>query len=157
MRLTFTAAIAAATLVSCGSPSAEGREASAVERLVAALEQRVPLPDASRTLGGYDRYYAVSEDRIEGLYLSSDRRLGRVHLVDRDRFPEAKGEGCAVVRVTYNRADDRFDQILCNVAQLAELQLLPATSPRGSVQEERGAEIHRPPIEPTPASGGERG
>ena len=136
MRLTLAAA-AATALAACGSTAPDDRQPAA-EDAVAALEKQVPLPDASRALAGYQRYYAVSEDRIEGVYLSSRSGPGRVHLVDRRELPQAAGEGCSVVKLTFQRTDGRFGQILCNEARLPERRPAPEAAARPRSKGERG-------------------
>jgi hypothetical protein len=132
-------AAAMTALAACGSPSAHGRE-SVAEAAIAAFEKNVPLPDASRTLGGYERYYAVSADRIEAVYLLSRRGAGRIHRVERRELPQVKDGGCAVVNIVLERAANRFARILCNPVRLTE------RAPK--------IELELPGM---PASGGERG
>ena len=132
MRLTLTAA-AVSTLVACASSAAD--QAAQAAALIAALETKVPLPDASRPLANYERYYAVSRDRIEAVYLSPPRGSGRVHLVDRRELPKAKAGGCSAVNLVFDRSSNRFDRILCAEVRLtgAEPRLRPVggTGSRG--------------------------
>ncbi len=137
LALAFVAA-AAAALAACGSPSAHGKESEA-DAAIAALEKKVPLPDATRALSGYERYYALSKERIHAVYLLSRQGAGRIHRVEQGDLPRVKEGGCGVVNIVYNRAEDRFARILCNELRLTQsapkLQLparLPATGlPRG--------------------------
>lgn len=138
MKLALSAVAAAfTTLAACGSPSAHGKEAEA-EAAIAVVEKKVPLPDASRTLGGYDRYYAVAQDRIDAVYLLSRGGAGRIHRVEREDLPQAKEGGCSVVNIVFDRAGDRFARVLCNEVRLTE----------------RAPELELPG---TGAAGGERG
>jgi hypothetical protein len=136
VRLTVAliAAAAAASLAACGSPSAHGKEAEA-QAAVAALEEKVPLPDASRALRRYERYYAVSTDRIEAVYLSSRRGAGDIHLVRRDELPQPKDGGCSTVNIVFDRTSNRFQRVLCNELRLTQIEPvvgLPVTlAPRG--------------------------
>ena len=118
MRLILTAT-AVAALAACGSPAANGKEAEA-EALITVLERQVTLPDASRTLGGYERYYTVSQDRIDAVYLLSPQGTGRIHLVD--QLPQAKAEGCSAVNLVFDRASNRFQRILCNDVRLTRVE-----------------------------------
>ncbi len=133
------ASVAAAltTLAACGSPSAHGKESDA-EAAIAAFEKKVPLPDASRTLSDYDRYYVLSDDRIEAVYLSSPRGSGGSHLVERRELPQAKEGGCSVVTILFDRTSNRFARILCNEVRLTHHEPgveLPGMRPSGG---ERG-------------------
>jgi hypothetical protein len=129
---TVTAALAA--LAACGSPSAHGKEGDA-EAAIAAFEKKVPLPDATRTLGGYERYYAVSDDRIEAVYLSSPSGSGGSRVVEQRELPQAKEGGCSVVTIVFDRTSNRFHRVLCNEVRLTQLQPaveMPGTpAPRG--------------------------
>ena len=137
MRATLAVIAAVTALAACASPPARG-EGTDAEAAVAALEREVPLPDASRGLAGYERYYAVSGDRIEAVYRSSPLGSGRVHVVERPQLPQPQGGGCAVVNIVFDRTSRRFERILCNDVSLADYR--PA-----------------PEVPATPASGGERG
>ncbi len=138
MRFTLALVAAAAwPLAACGSPSAHGREAE-VEAAVAALEAAVPLPDASRALARYDRYYAVSKDRIEAVFLSSRRGAGEIHVVQRRELPQPKEGGCSTVNIVFDRTSKRFQRVLCNEIRLTDRTIqmqLPAMPPSGG---ERG-------------------
>lgn len=124
MRLILTAA-AVAALCACGFPAADGREATA-QALVAALERMVPLPDASRPLAGYERYYSVSRDRISAIYLAASGGAGRVHLVGANALPTAKAEGCSAVTMVFDRAVNQFQRITCNDVRLTHAGPVPA-------------------------------
>ena len=124
MRRILTAA-AVAALCACGFPAADGREASA-QALIAALEKMVPLPDASRPLAGYERYYALSEDRIAGVYLPSRGGSGQVHVVDRGKLPQAKAEGCSAVTLIFDRGSNQFQRITCNDVRISHAEPVPA-------------------------------
>jgi hypothetical protein len=137
VKATFTAVAAIAALHACASPPADGRQAEA-QAAVAALEKKVSLPDASRTLAGYDRYYAISKERIEAVYLSSARGSGRVHLVDRSELPKAKEEGCAAVNIVFDRKGKRFGRILCNGVRLTERSIDIRLPVAGAPGGERG-------------------
>ena len=136
MRRILTAA-AVAALCACGFPAANGSEAKALA-VVTALEKMVPLPDATRPLAGYERFYSVAEDRIAAVYLPAPRGSGRVHLVERSGLPQGKSEGCSVVSLVYDRASKQFARILCNQVALSRIDAAPR-------------------IAETPPSGGERG
>ena len=136
MKRILTAA-AVAALCACGFPAADGREAQA-QALIAALEKMLPLPDASRPLAGYERYYALSEDRIAGVYLPSQGGSGRVHLVDRDKLPQAKTEGCSAVTVIFDRATNQFARITCNDVRLTHAEPAPAMVAPAPSEGERG-------------------
>ena len=136
MRLILATA-AATALFGCGSPAANGSEAKALA-LVAALERMVPLPDASRPLVGYERFYSVTKDQIAAVYLLSRGGSGRVHLVDRNKLPQAKAEGCSAVTVVFDRATNQFARISCNdvrISHAAPAPTLVAPAPSGG---ERG-------------------
>jgi hypothetical protein len=138
---------ALSALGACGFPAAGGREAGA-QALVATLEKMVPLPDASRPLAAYERYYAVSADRIAAIYLASPEGSGRVHLVDRAELPKAKAEGCSAVTLEFDRASNQFVRILCNEVRLSHAEPAPAIA---------APAIVAPPIGAPVPSGGERG
>ncbi len=134
MRLIPTAAVVTA-LVACASPPVSGRESEA-QALVAALERQLTLPDASRLLGSYERYYAISEQRIEAVFLPSRQGSGGVRLVS--QLPERKAGGCSVVNVVFDRARKRFERILCNDARLARAAPLPSLPALPAASPERG-------------------
>ena len=130
-----TAAVAA--LFACGSPPASGSEAKALA-VVTALEKMVPLPDATRPLAGYERFYSVAEDRIAAVYLPATRGSGRVHLVERSGLPQGKSEGCSVVNLVYDRASRQFARILCNQAALSRIDEAPRIAAKPPSGGERG-------------------
>ena len=78
------------------------------------------LPDAGRSLVSYERYYALSEDRIEAVYLPAGQGTGRVHLTN--SLPQPRATGCSVVNIVFDRASGRFERILCNDAQMARTE-----------------------------------
>ena len=137
MRITLAAVAAVTVLVACASPSAHGKEAEA-EAAIAALEKDVPLPDASRALAGYDRYYAISENRIEAVYLSSGRGSGRIHHLERRDLPRVKDGGCSVVNIVFDRTSNRFARILCNGLRTAHLEPGVGAVGNGASGGERG-------------------
>lgn len=141
VKLALAAAAGAASLAACGSPSAHGKESEA-DAAIAALEKKVPLPDARRALAGYERYYALSKERIEAVYLLPRGGAGRVHRVEPGSLPKVKEGGCAVVNIVYERGSDRFTRVLCNQLRLTEAVpklLVPAELPvSGPPRGERG-------------------
>lgn len=130
-----TAAVTA--LFACGSPPANGSEAKALA-VVAALEKMVPLPDATRPLAGYERFYSVSKDRIAAVYLPAPRGSGRVHLVEGSGLPQGKSEGCSVVNLIFDRASNQFARILCNQVALSRVELAPRIAAKAPLRGERG-------------------
>ena len=150
VRLILTAA-ALSALVACGSGPADGKEAEA-QALIAALEKEVALPDATRLLAGYDRYYSVSEDRIEAVYLSSPSGSGGIHLVEGRKLPQAEAEGCSAVNLVFDRGSNSFQRILCNELRLTQAKLAPELAPEQAPQVELLPKAAR-----TRGSRGERG
>lgn len=120
MKLILAAATLGA-LAACGSSVAGGKEAE-TQALIAALEADVPLPDSTRPLSGYERYYSVSEGRIEAVYVESPGGTGRVRLVGAGKLPQPQAEGCSVVNLVFDRANQRFERVLCGEVRLAEAE-----------------------------------
>jgi hypothetical protein len=87
------------------------------EDLVEGAEDRLVLPENAEPLRMYNRYYVVSGDVAEGIYISAEGRPGTVEFFDsRSKLPFVADGGCFVVHVRLNLKTGAWERPFCNGA-----------------------------------------
>lgn len=85
--------------------------------LVAAVEAHLTLPESSRPIGSYGRYYYGRLEHghrvLVGEFVLGDPSPG-VHIVSPANAPKVLDGGCSVVNLTYNPAHNKVISLFCN-------------------------------------------
>lgn len=95
----------------CAATGANSDQIAMIKR----MESRIILPAEASSLEDYNRFYYVRANQIEGVFIFSGHRRGRISIVAQPELPiERRDGGCSVIRLTYDRSEERWTSVVCN-------------------------------------------
>jgi hypothetical protein len=96
------------TVAACDSPED-------TTALIERAETELVLPANARALGSYDRFYAISGDKAEGIFLSSSKGKGKITIARTKKdLPFVADGGCYVVHVRLDIKTKTWERPFCN-------------------------------------------
>lgn len=85
--------------------------------LVAEVEAHITLPEGSKPIGSYSRYYYGRLEHghrvLVGEFVLDDSAPG-VYIVSATHAPKVLDGGCSVVNLTYDTAHKKVTSLFCN-------------------------------------------
>jgi hypothetical protein len=84
-------------------------------KFIKSVEKSLVLPAKAEPLHRYDRTYALGPSQIKGILLFNGAEEGKFSIVPETQLHmERKDGGCGAIRVTYDRVQRRWTDVVCN-------------------------------------------
>jgi hypothetical protein len=83
-------------------------------QIVRKLEGSLILPDSAMPIQNYNRTYAISATKIEGVLIATTKN-GTIKIVPLSSLHmQMRDGGCGGIQVTYDRTIKRWTKVVCN-------------------------------------------